>query len=71
MLIRNSLLYTPIRPYTNNEWEKLPHVIIMSDKDWNPTVLDCEGEVDNETCFDVQSSFLDSPNDKSFDEVDN
>ena len=43
----------------------------MSSKDWDPTVLACEGQVDNESWFDVQSSFLDCPNDKSFDEVGN
>ena len=56
-------------PCTDDEWEKIPHVILMSDKDWDPTVLDCEGQVDNEMWFDAQSSFLDGPNDKSFDEV--
>ena len=48
---------------------KLPHAILTSDKDCNPTVLDCEGQVDNELWFDMQSSFLDCPNDKSFNEV--
>jgi hypothetical protein len=45
--IRNSLPYVPLRPYTDSEWEKLPHVILASNKDWDPTVLDCEGQVDN------------------------
>ena len=51
--------------------EKLPHAIITSDKHWDPTVLELEGQVDNETWFDAQSSLPDSPNDKSFDEVGN
>ena len=60
-----------IYPYTDSEWGKLPHVTIESDKDWDPAVLDCEGQVDNETWFDSKSLFPDSPNDKSFDEVGN
>ena len=66
MSIRNALPYMPLRPYTDSEWEKLPHVILTSDKDYDPTVLDCEGQVDNETHFDAQSSFPDAHNDKSF-----
>ena len=44
---------------------KLPHVILTSDKDWDPTF-----KVDNETWFDAQSS-PDGHNDKSSDEVGN
>ena len=48
---------------------KLPHLVITSDKDWDPKVLDCEGQFDNEIWFDAQSSFLDGPNVKTFNEV--
>ena len=61
----------PLRPYTNSEWRKLPHVILTSDKDWDRICLDCEGQVDNVTRFNAQSSFLDITNDKSFYEVGN
>ena len=43
----------------------------MSNKDWDPTVLDREGQVDNKLWLDAKSSFLDGPNDTSFDEVGN
>ena len=46
-------------------------MVLASDKDWHSAVLDCEGQVDNEICFDAQSSFLNGPTDKSFDEVGN
>ena len=31
--IRNALPCLPLRPCADSEWEKLPHVIITSDKD--------------------------------------
>jgi len=40
--ISNGLAYIPIRPYTDEEWETLPHVVWTSDKDWDPSVLDHE-----------------------------
>ena len=38
--ISNGLAYIPIRPYTDKEWDSLPHVLWTSDKDWDPSVLD-------------------------------
>ena len=52
--IRSSLHYTPLRPYTDKEWETLPHVILTSDVGWYPTSLDCEGEHSNEVWFGSQ-----------------
>ena len=46
--IRNALLYMLLCPFADIEWEKLPHVILAPNEDWEPTVLDCEGRVDNE-----------------------
>ena len=34
------LPYMSLRPYTDDEWDTLPHVILTSDMDWDPTVLD-------------------------------
>ena len=45
--IRNSLPCVPLRPCTEKELEKIPHVILTSDKDWDPTVLDCEDQLDD------------------------
>ena len=69
MSIRNALPYMLLRPYTDSEWEALPHIVLTSDKYWDPTVLDCEGQVDNEIWYDAQSSFPDGPHNKLFDEV--
>ena len=38
----------PLSPCTDKEWEELHHVIIASDMDWDPKVLDCEVKVDEE-----------------------
>jgi hypothetical protein len=29
-----------MHPYTNAEWDTLPHIIMTSDLDWDPTVFD-------------------------------
>jgi hypothetical protein len=38
--IINSLPYIQMHPYTDHEWDTLPHVVLTSDVDWDPTVLD-------------------------------
>ena len=50
----DALPYVPLRTHTDNEWEKLPRVILTSNKDQDPTVLNCKGQVDNELQFDAQ-----------------
>ena len=40
LAFRNGLPYLPIKPYTDREYETLPHVIMTSDEDWDPSVLD-------------------------------
>ena len=58
----------PLRPYTDKEWITLTHFILNSDVNWDPTCLDCEGQIDNEEWFDAQSSFPDGPDSKLFNE---
>ena len=36
----NGLPYIPLRPYTDEEWTKLPHVIWTSDTNWVPSKID-------------------------------
>lgn len=36
----NGLPYMPIRPFSDHEWKVLPHVVMTSDSDWDPTCLD-------------------------------
>jgi len=40
--IRRGLPYLDMRPYTDKEWDKLSHVIITHEADWDPEVLDNE-----------------------------
>ena len=40
--IRNGLPYLDLRPYTDKEWDKYPHVIMTSDVDWDPSTIDGE-----------------------------
>ena len=40
--VTGGLAYFGLRPYTNKEWDLLPHVVMTSDKDWDPSVLDCD-----------------------------
>jgi hypothetical protein len=37
--ILGGLPYIKMRPYTDTEWDALPHVILTSDMDWDPSVL--------------------------------
>ncbi|HEY9709439.1 MAG TPA: hypothetical protein V6D48_14645, partial [Oculatellaceae cyanobacterium] len=50
--MRQGLPYMTIRPYTDKEWETLPHVILTADVDWDPSILDCEQE-DNEEWYNA------------------
>ena len=38
----NGLPYINVRPFTNAEWNSLIHVVLTSDKEWDPCVLDGE-----------------------------
>ena len=38
--ICSGLPYIKMQPYTDQEWEVLPHVVLTSDDTWDPAVLD-------------------------------
>ena len=40
MQFKDGLSYVLMRPFTNEEWDTLPHVVLTSDKIWDPTCLD-------------------------------
>ena len=40
LCIQSGLARLPIRPYTDHEWETLPHVILNAETEWDPSVLD-------------------------------
>jgi hypothetical protein len=59
-----------MHPYTDDEWDLLPHVILTSDLDWDPTVLDHTLD-DDEHWYDAMCN-LDAPSyDSPFDSKGN
>jgi len=42
--VRGGLAYLDMRPCTDEEMDEYPHVILTSDSEWNPTVLDQEAD---------------------------
>ena len=54
--IKNCLPCIALHPYTYQEWLTLPHVVLNSDVDWDPSCLDWLGTVDNKIYHDAQSS---------------
>ena len=46
--VRDGLPYLDMRPYTDDEYNKLPHVIFTSDVDWDPHILDFDVEGNDE-----------------------
>ena len=47
-----------MRPYTDLEWETLPHIEWTSDMDWDPTILD-QTITTKETWYDTVSDLED------------
>ena len=67
LTIRNGLPYVSIRPFTDHEWDTLPHVVWTSDVEWDPSVLDCT--IDDEPTWydaisDLEGGILQSPFDE-------
>jgi hypothetical protein len=46
--IKDGLARLAIRPYTDHEWDNLPHVILTSELEWNPSVIDHEFKGDEQ-----------------------
>jgi hypothetical protein len=38
--IEDGLAYMQLRPYTDKEWGELPHVLLTSEREWNPSIMD-------------------------------
>ena len=65
--IRSGLPYMTICPYTDTEWDNLPHVILTADTDWDPSVIDHELE-NGEEWFDAMQDLPDIEPDPNFDD---
>ena len=51
--IRRGLPEIDIRPPTDAEMESYPHVVMTSDEKWDPSVLDFEIDIDDDTWYDT------------------
>jgi hypothetical protein len=65
--VEDGLPYISMRPYTDAEWDTLPQVILTSDAERNPTVLDHRLD-DNDDWFDAISDLQSNPTANLFDE---
>ena len=64
--IIDGLPWLPCRPYTDDEWTKLPHVIMTADERWDPKVLDYTLPHDN-SLYDPDHDPTDLFEDSAFD----
>jgi hypothetical protein len=63
---KSGLPYVKMWPYTDKEWDSLPHVVLTGDGNWNPSVLD-HSLTDNEQWYDAVSDFPDAMEGRPFD----
>jgi hypothetical protein len=48
LCIKDGLTRLSIRPYTDHEWDNLPHVILTSEVEWDPSGLDHDFKEDKQ-----------------------
>jgi hypothetical protein len=65
--IKSGLPYITMRPYTDAEWDSLPHIILTSDVDWDPCVIDNDLDNTNDW-FEEQSDDITDNINPAFDE---
>ena len=56
--VRDGLPYLDMRPYTDVEFDSLPHVILTSDVNWDPRIMDFD-VADDEAWYDAISDDID------------
>ena len=69
LTIKNGLACLEIRPYTDHEWDTLPRVILTSEDNWDPSVLDFEHDEDD--WYDAVKELEGNPHTNLFDEFGN
>ncbi len=65
---QQGLARLPLRPYTDAEWDTLPHVFMTSDIDWDPSVLDNIIDDEDVRWYDAVSTEAESPPQPTFNE---
>ena len=53
----NGLPYLPLRPFSDHDWKSLPHLVLTSDTDWDPTILD-HSLTDDDNWYSDNASLL-------------
>jgi len=71
MDFRDGLPYINMRPYTDKEWDELPHIHLVNPSEWDPTVLDFDATNNEEFLDALQSEVKDDSRDLLFDLVGN
>ena len=69
LVIKEGLARLKIRPYTDEEFDTLPHVFLTCENHWDPSVMDGDA-VDKEHWYDAIDDLTD-PNSPRFDEFGN
>ena len=69
--IKDGLPYVSLHPYTNTEWETLPHVIWTHDSDWDPSIFDHEFDEGGDKWYDALMDHAENPHREIFDEFGN
>jgi len=67
--IRNGLPYILMRPYTDDEWNTLPHITLTSNLDWDPSAYDHDPMIDDENWVDSLQELAVNPHDNKFDQL--
>ena len=66
--VKDGLPYASLRPYTDTEWETLPHVIWTRDSDWDPSIFDHEFDEDGDEWYGALMDHVENPHRELFEE---
>ena len=69
--IRQGLPEMDLRPPTDEEMERYPHVVMTADEQWNPSVLDFEIDLSDDTWYDTLQGDTGDFNEPRFDAMGN
>ena len=69
--IKDGLPYISLRPYTDMEWETLPHVVWTRDSDWDPAIFDHDFDEGSEEWYDAMMDHAENPHWELFDDFGN
>ena len=69
--IKGGLPYVSLRPYTDMEWETLPHVNWTCDSDWDPAIFNHEFDEGGDEWYDALTDHTKNPHGELFDKFGN